>query len=497
MEDATTRSALWEHQIKALEKIRLLEEKKSFGFGLFMSPGTGKTRVMVEQIRDIFNRRKCYIRTLIICPPVVIKQWKEEILRYSNIDPKSIFLLNGPGKKRLEVFLEAISGTYKKDSGEIRQDYGKIFITNYEALLMPELFNAFMGWGPEIMILDESHRIKNNRAKRTKQALRLGKVARYKYILTGSPILNSIEDIFSQFSFINNEVFGTNFYVFRHTYMYDANRNMPKHKYFPNWKNKPDSEKAVQWKIDPLTFSARKEDCLTLPPFIKRKISVEMSPEQEKAYKQMKKEFITFINEKAVVAELAITKTLRMRQILSGFAKADDDKNYIFKNNPRLEALSDLIEDIAVSEKMIVWCEFRENYHQVAGIVLKLGFGYTLLVGDMSQKEKEESIDAFRKDKEIKVLIANPGAGGIGINLVEASHMVYYSRSPNLEHDIQSEARAYRGGSEVHEKITRWDIVCPDTLDDVILQALENKQALGDAIIGWAKKGKTENLNPE
>ena len=481
MENAGTPSALWAHQTAALEKIQRLERLKENGFGLFMSPGTGKTRVMVEQLRYLYNKERYHLRTLIICPPVVVKQWREEILKYSKIIPQKIVCLSGSGKKRHETFM-----------GHIGADPMKIFITNYETLLMPDMFEAFVGWGPTIIILDESHRIKNHAAKRTRQALRLSKLAKYKYILTGSPVLNSIEDIFPQIAFINPEIFPQNFFAFRHTYMYDKNRNMPKHKYFPDWKPKPDAEVAIQRKIADVTFKAKKEDCLTLPPFVRQRVEVEMSEKQAKAYEQMKRQFITFVNEEAVVAELAITKTLRMRQILSGFAKTDSDKCLPFQDNPRLEALSQLVEDIAPSEKIIIWAEFRENYNQIAGAVQKLGFNYKLLVGEQSQKEKEEAIFCFRSDGDVRVLISNPGAGGIGVNLVEASHMIYYSRSPNLEHDIQSEARAYRGGSERHVSVTRWDLVCPDTLDDVILEALKNKQVLGDVIVGWAKTlGKT------
>lgn len=470
---------LWQHQQDALTRIRRSCQGNWFGFGLFMSPGTGKTRVIVEQIRYLCNEKKKYLKILILCPPVVIKQWKEEILANSRIDDKRIVCLTGSGKKRVKDFLECGNA--------------HIFITNYESLLMPELFNAMFAWGPEVMVLDESHRIKNHSAKRTKLALRLGKIATYRYILTGSPILNSLEDIYTQMAFVKEDLFPKNFFAFRHTYMYDANRNMPRHKYFPNWKPKPDAEAALNRKIAPHIFKARKEDCLTLPPFIKKRIEVEMTPEQEKAYRQMEKQFITYMkDDSAVTAELAITKTLRMRQILSGFAKDAEDKIHQFYDFPRMEALKDLLQDIAYAEKVIVWSEFRENYSQIAVTVQNLKLGYKLLVGGMTENEREDAIKSFRTDPTVRVLIANPGAGGIGVNLVQASHMIYYSRSPSLEHDIQSEARAYRGGSEMHEKITRWDIVCPNTLDDVILKALEEKQRVGDVIVGWAKG----NLNP-
>ena len=94
-------------------------------------------------------------------------------------------------------------------------------------------------------------------------------------------------------------------------------------------------------------------------------------------------------------------------------------------------------------------------------------------------------MDRFRKDDSCRVMIANQGAGGAGINLVEASYSIYYSKGFSLEHDLQSEARNHRGGSEIHDKITRIDLVCPNTIDESINEALSNKQHVADRILIW------------
>lgn len=483
---------LWKHQIECLEKIELAEGKKIRGFALFMSPGVGKTRIVIERLRELFKRKKNIRRTLIVCPPVVVKQWKGEFARYSKIDQDRIVLLRGSGRQRLDTFLREIDNGINPNASQ------KIFITNYESLLMEELFAAFVAWGPEVMILDESHRIKNYGAKRTKAAIRLGKLAVYKFIMTGSPILNSITDIFSQTQFLNSEVFGTNPIAFRRVYMTDKNAGMPRYKYFPNWVPKPGAEEAIQFKIKPFSFHARKEDCLTLPPFVKQRVEIEMGPDQEKAYRQMEKEFITFVAGNPVVAELAITKSLRMRQILSGFARDAEGRDWPFKDNPRLDALEDLLEDLIRSEKVIIWTDFQYNYNMIAAMIQnRLKETYRCLTGEQSQTEKERNIQDFQHDPFVKIMIANPGAGGVGVNLTAASSMIYYSRSCALEHDIQSEARAYRGGSEIHKSITRFDLVIPNTLDDVILDALSKKMKVGDAIVGWAAETKTRKVSPE
>lgn len=486
MGDVKTKSVppLWDHQKKALEKL-----KNKPGFALFMDPGTGKTRVIAEELNNIIHKHP---KVLIICPPVVINQWKQELVRFTKISKDDIFPLVGEGKKRLRDFLKSIEAPLPDMLSQTKiTRRPRVWITNYEALLMADLFNGFMSAGVNVLVLDESHRIKSPTAKRTKQALRLSKIAARKFILSGSPILRSIEDIYSQIAFLDSTIFGKNIYVFKANYMWDANRNMPRLKYFPDWRAKPGAEDAINRKIKDISFAAKKSECLTLPPFLRKRVEVEMTTDQSKAYHEMRRQFITFVRsgetERAVIAELAITKTLRMRQILSGFVPTEHESlSHIFRECPRLTACCDILEDITIKEKVIVWCEFRENYSMLAGKLNNMGIPYRLLVGAQTAKEREQAVWDFRNDPDVKVLISNPGAGGIGINLVEASHMIYYSRSPSLEHDIQSEARAYRGGSEVHEKVTRWDLVCPNTLDDVVLEALLNKQSIGDAIVGWA-----------
>jgi len=110
---------------------------------------------------------------------------------------------------------------------------------------------------------------------------------------------------------------------------------------------------------------------------------------------------------------------------------------------------------------------------------LKLGFAE--LHGDIKDKDKEA--EKFRSDDSIRVIIGHPGSGGIGLNLVEASYMIYYSRNFSLEMDIQSEARNYRGGSERHASITRIDLVTPGTIDELVLKALAGKTAISNSVL--------------
>ncbi len=214
---------------------------------------------------------------------------------------------------------------------------------------------------------------------------------------------------------------------------------------------------------------------------------MEMSPEQSRHYKEMEKNLITFLGDKACTAQLAITKALRLQQIVSGFMKVEGDEDTKpFKEVPRLEALKELLDDLKEEvPKIIIWACWRENYAQIRQVCEELKIKYVELHGECSDKQRSESLKLFAEDPETRVFIGNQGAAGIGINLVEAPVAIYYSRNFSLEHDIQSEARNFRGGSERHTSVTRIDLVTKETIDEKVLEVLKNKMDLGNRILGF------------
>lgn len=173
-----------------------------------------------------------------------------------------------------------------------------------------------------------------------------------------------------------------------------------------------------------------------------------------------------------------------MQQILSGFLKLDDGSIHRFDTNPRADALEELLEDITPKHKVIVWSIFHEDHEVVRNVCKKMKLQYAELTGQISDKQKE--IDTFQNDNSCRVMIASQAAGGTGVNLTAANYMIYYSRGYSLEHDMQSEARAYRGGSERHTSITRIDLVNEGTLDVAVLKALQSKKDLSQDILQLA-----------
>ena len=469
----------YNHQLEALEKSKFIPN-----MALFWDCGTGKTKGMIDILRYKYTQHKSVIPTLIFSPLVTLHNWKQEFKMWSQIDMNKICVIDCTGKKR-----------NKKLSEQLRRDRDCIVIVNYEALQNEDFYETLLCWAPEIVIGDEMHLLKNHNAKRAKKAVTIADNAVCTFGLTGTPILNTIADIFHQYRFLDGgETFGKAIWVFQDKYMYDANAQWKSRPgYFPKWLPRPEKFDELNDKMYKIATRVKKDECLDLPPLIRTSRIVELGKEQARMYKQMEKEFITFVKEKkdacksqAVVAQLALTKALRLQQIVSGFVVTEEGSTIELEDNPRLKVTEDLLLSLTPEHKVIVWCSFKNNYKQLGELCTRLKLGHVFLTGEMNIKQKQEAMDDFRSKDSIRIVIANRRAGGIGINLVEASYSIVYSRNFSLGEELQSEARNHRGGSEIHKKITKIDLAARGTIDQAVLEALNNKQKLSDRIIDWA-----------
>lgn len=457
---------LWAHQVAAIERAK---HRSSFAF--FFDIGTGKTLAAIETIRYIYNLNQRIKRTLIFSPLSVCAQWKQEFLKFSKIPPDQIQVLTMEGKKRVKL-LESTGGP--------------IICTNYEATTIPDFYDALLRWKPEILIYDELHWCKDSTTQRSKKLLPFSEGSEYRYGLTGTPILQSPMDLFGQYRLLDlGQEFGTSYFRFRKLYCMDRNAGMPKHRYFPKWEVKPEAIPVFAKILAETSAQANKSECLDLPPLLKIEVPIEMSPEQTKLYDTMKRDFIVEFKGEIATAEFAMTKSLRLQQILCGFVSSgeEDSSPRWVEDNTRLRALEELLESLS-GKKVIIWTVFQPTYKVIGKLCEKLGRSYAFLTGEQSPKQKQESIDTFTKG-DVETIISNPAAGGTGINLTEASYSIYFARTYSLAHYLQSEGRNYRGGSL--EKVTHYHLVTKDSLDEAVLDALQNKKNVGDTIIAYAK----------
>lgn len=483
----------WKHQIIGEERAfdNFLQRREGFGF--FFEPGTGKTHTTINTIRRIFNSEKRFLRTLIVCPSVVCSNWKDEFKKFSKVEQRKICVLNGQGKKRLETF-------EKRAFDDFKEKVPQIFITNYESFgvkssrFLNGLYYKVLEWQPELLVLDESHKIKEINASRTKRIERIANPVDKKiahapvkplvYLLTGTPVLNTPMDLFSQLLMLDGgQSLGENFYVFRARYFYDKNANMPQGRHFPDYRPKPGALEEIQSILSKKCMLAKKDDCLDLPPLLKQKIYVEMTEEQSVKYHEMKHDLITFIENEACTASMALTKALRLMQIASGFLKTEDAGIIALSENPKINALKELLEDYASSQKIIVWAVFKYDYEKIKELCKKLKIEFVTLHGGMTDNSRNTAIDAFNKDEKVRVLIGHPKSGGIGVNLTASNLSIYYSRNFSLEDRIQSEARNYRGGSEIHKSVTHIDLVLKNSIEEKVIEVLDNKTEIGLSIL--------------
>lgn len=479
-------SELWKHQEVAISRAALQRD-----LALFHDPGTGKTRTTIEILRGRFNQARRIERTLILGPLIVAEQWKRQFLQYSKTPAEKILVLTGPGAKRLKQLAEA----------QRKHPTGFIVITNYDALAAIKGFaEALEAWAPEILICDESHRMKDPTTVRFGKLRPIADQASHRYMLTGSPILNSPMDIFGQLRLLNKgESFmgydpkkgkrlPMTFFQFRNHYFYDANAAMPAHIRFPNWKVRPGSMEDFKKILEAAAVQAKKEECLDLPPLVETVIPIELGKQQRVAYEAMRDEYVAHVKDQTITASLAITQSLRMQQILNGFVQASPDHEpQYFDEVPRMDALKEKVADlVAQGQKVIVWTHFVPTYKWIEKELNKLKIECLFLTGKESAKVKNENVLQFAAEGGPPVVVCNPQAVGLGVELTAAKSAIYFARTYSRDHQIQTAARNYRGGSEIHDCVTHYDLRAEGTVDDVIANALAGKANIAETLLAWA-----------
>lgn len=469
--------SLWQHQIAA---ITLAKDRK--GLALFFEQGTGKTLTALKILKDKCEQHGCSVLpTVILCPQIVIDNWKKEILAGAHFPADCIHTIKGTGKARARN-LKALKG----------QD--AIVITNYETLAIDSAFAELVSFGAKCIIFDESHKIKGLSSKRTHRAITLSTTATYRFILSGTPVVNSAFDLFPQFLAMDGgQAFGDNFKKFRSQYFYDENAGRPKHCYFPSWVPRTGALDAINKVVNANAVRVKKADCLDLPPLVKQRVYVDLVGGQRTAYDAIARDMVAHIDDKVVSTDMVLKQVLRLQQISSGFVKTDDGEINEFTKNPKVDALKELLSQIP-NEKLIIWAVFKRDFVSIRHCLQELGIRSVEVHGEVSAAQKSHNVDDFESGTSgTRVLVGHPASAGIGINLVSASFAIFFSRTFSLENDLQAEARNYRGGSEIHQKVTRIDIVARETVDEVIMDALDAKQSISEVLINI--KGKHGNAN--
>ena len=444
-------------------------------FAYFMEMGTGKTKVLIDNLAMLYDKGKVD-GALIVAPKGVVKTWYEQEFPTHLPDHiENVAVLWQPNitktqQEKLESLFEIETALH-------------ILIMNVEAFSTDKgvkFASKFLNSHKTLMAVDESTTIKTPTAKRTKNIIGIGKHAKYRRIMTGSPITKNPLDLYTQCEFLNPWLLDfTSYYAFRNRYaemktMHIRGRSI---QVVDQFKNLGELSETVK------TFSERvlKEDCLDLPPKIFMKRYISLTPDQKKIYEQMKKQAIAVLNGKVTTTMTVLTQLMRLHQITCGHFTADDGSTQPVNSN-RLNELMDVLAE--TEGKAIIWANYQLSVGEIIQRIIKeYGEGsYVHYYGLTSQEDRQDNIRKFQNDPKCRFIIGTPQTGGYGITLTQAHTVIYYSNGYDLEKRLQSEDRAHRIGQ--NKTVTYIDMIAEDTVDEKIVEALRKKINIASEVMG-------------
>lgn len=446
---------------------------------LFMEMGTGKSKVTIDNIGVLYEQGEINA-ALIVAPKGVYDNWvKGEIPNHlPDHLPRHVMRWEPKTSKK---YIRELDDFIIEDFDGI-----KFFVVNVEAFSTPrgaEAAGRFLVQNPKnMMVVDESTTIKNRKASRTKNLMVLTKYAKYRRILTGSPVTKSPMDLFSQCNFLEEKALGYNsYFAFQNRYAIVQKRTMGAKSF---------QEITGYRRLDELSerldrFSTRilKDECLDLPQKIYQKRYVELTTEQRNVYIQMKKLALAQLdNGELATTDSVLTQIMRLQQICCGHFKPDVGEVRALESK-RLDELMNVVEEF--QGKAIIWASYTHDLQRIAN-ALRRRFSAeaaALYYGETPQDERQRIVDDFQNPNHpLRFFVGQPKTGGYGITLTEATTVIYFSNSYDLEIRLQSEDRAHRIGQ--HHPVTYIDLVAPDTIDEKIIDALRDKINLAERVLG-------------
>ena len=486
MNDYIFKSAPFGHQLECFRRSRDME-----AFAILFKMGLGKSKVAVDTAAYLYGLGR--IDSLVILAPNGVHlKWLKEDIPFSL--PDHIEYTAACWQAGNAAALAACRGMAQQRGIQL-----KILCANIEALsykAFPEFLKSFLMSHRALVVVDESTRIKNVEAGRTKTLYKLSKYMTYRRILTGSSVVNAPEDLYGQFCFLDEEILGQSYYAFKATYsvlremndpvMLAIKQKLDKKARLPQVVNKDADGNPMYRNLDklraliaPYSMIVNKEDALDLPPKTYSRRYFFMTPKQQQIYDTLLKDYVVELEDSMVSVLHKMTLLAKLQQIALGFVN-DDTRNAVFlhdkpEDNPRIQVLLELLEDI--EGQAIIWTSHINAIKQIMHVLAGSAVPY---YGEVSTEQRAKNLDLFRSG-QVKYLIGTPRTGGIGLNMTNAADVVYYSNSFDYQDRVQSEDRVHRIG-QTAENVHYIDIEAVATIDQHIRRALERKQNLSNYI---------------
>ena len=365
-----------------------------------------------------------------------------------------------------------------------------ICLINYEAFLTGNFLKYTSITGDWMIVLDESSKIKNFKALTTKALLKIRDRFKYRVAMSGTPAPNCDTEYWSQITFVKDGVLPKSFYAFRNIYFHLGrngqvmftqgqviNKTMAREIFSKGWKyeiTKENRERLLKT-MKPYCHYARKEDCLDLPDQIDEIRDVELTAKESKIYKDMCRDLIAEINGKEVVAQVALTKICKLREITSGFCITPDGEEVDIGESSKLKELSQVIDELGAAQA-IIWVEYKHEARQIKEL---LGEKAVELHGAIKESDREANISAF-KNKQAQYLIAHPRSAAHGLTFVNCQTQIFYSMSYSYELYEQCRGRTYRHGQK--NNCLYIHLIAKNTIDKVILKVVRDKQGAQELV---------------
>lgn len=439
------------------------------GFGLLFEMGCGKTLTAIAIAGAGYQMGKIE-RLLIVAPTSVVAVWPKELQEYAKFKYTCKTLL-GEKKQRLKQIDDLIKFPFKAL---------KVAVINYESTWRPEILEKLKEFDADMVIADESQRIKTYDAAQSKAMHELGDQARYKLILSGTPVQTAAIDIWSQYRFLDKSVFGDNFFKFRGRYAIMGGYGNKK---IVGYK---DLEGLIK-KEHSIAFRVTKDEALDLPEQTFETRKIQFSQKEKNLYERIKKDSYAELDGGGhITATTVLTRLLRLQQLAGGFLVQDDAQKPQLVSRAKLDALADIIEDYVIGsgKKLVIFARFIAEVKaimELADKVLPKELKQVAIYGDIKKEDRGDIVKQFQEDPKTVLFIGQIDTAGTGITLTAADTCVYYSKNFNYATYSQSLSRIHRIGQR--NCCTYIDLEIEGTIDELISKALSRKEDMAKTVV--------------
>jgi SNF2 family DNA or RNA helicase len=412
---------------------------------------------------------------MVVCPLAVYSAWVNDLQKLT-ID-YDVKVLTGTMTQKVKLM--------KRQS-----EYDlEIVIVNYESFWRKQLFTEIRKFNPDMIIADESHKLKSPTSSQSRYMHFLGDRAQYKLLLTGTPVCNNPLDVWSQYRFLDKRIFGENYFKFRDYYTVPKEITLQDGRKVKLW-NKFQHLDDLQKRLYKIAHRVTKDECLDLPAKTNVYRSVELEPQTLRVYHEIKDNLKAEIDDGVISASNSLVKALVLTRITGGFADVeyyDNDKQLTQVSKAKLDGLSDVLDETDPDKKVVIFARFTAEIKAIKELLSKRYKPNQIetFTGATPAKDRIGIIDRFQNDPDVKIFLANIQCAGLGITLTASDLMIFYSLSYSMTDHEQARARIHRLGQK--NCCVYCYLYCQKTIDETIIKAIKKKADIAESVLSYLK----------